>query len=107
MIYGGYEVVNQPQPQMAPPQPQIIIQQQQGPSQPQMQQGPQPLLPQMDVEPAPRDTAPSNDVLEIAEDVLDLTTQVLELHERGSPTWASLERGDTPTSPYTDDEVRI
>ena len=104
-MFGEYEVVNQPQPQMAPPQ--VIIQQQQGPSQPQMQQGCQPLLPQMDIEPAPQATEPNNDVLEIAEDVLDLATQVLELHERGSPTWASLERGDTPTSPYTDDEVGI
>ena len=99
-MFGEYEVVNQPQPQMAPPQ--VIIQQQ-----PQMQQGFQPVLPQMDVEPAPQATEPNNDVLEIAEDVLELATQVLELHERGSPTWASLERGDTPTSPYTDDEVGI
>ena len=45
MIYGEYEIVGQHLPQMAPPQPQIITQQQQGPSQPQVQLDLQPLLP--------------------------------------------------------------
>ena len=72
--------------------------------------------PQMHVYPQPRHmpqpdraqpTVPqhTDDVLEVAGEVLNLAEQVLELQDRGSPTWASLERGGTPTSPYTDDEV--
>ena len=122
MMYGRYEVVNPPQPQ-GPPQPQI---------QPRMQLDVRPYMqplmpPQMQVYSQPPNvtqpdraqhvTQPdqaqpaipqnTNDVLEVAGNVLDLAEQVLELQDRRSPTWASLERGGTPTSPYTSDEVGI
>ena len=113
MLYGEYEVVDQQmQPQVIPPQqmkPLIIppqeIQPQQG--QPQMTQ----TLP-----PQPQ---PNPDILEVAKEVLDLAEAVLDLEQnRRGPSWASLERGTTPTSRLSDrafdkdedldeDEVRI
>ena len=104
MLYGEYVIVEQHmQPQMM--HPQIIAPQQMQPQdrQPQMMQT---LPPQPDPQPNPR-------LLEVAVEVLDLAESVLNLEQdRRGPTWPSLERGTTPTSPFSDgafneDEIRI
>ena len=83
--------------------------------QPQMHVYPPPLaMPQPDQRSLtltqPTVLQPADNLLETADEVLDLAGQVLDLQDRRSPTWAALERGGTPTSPYSDgavDEVGI
>ena len=94
MLYGEYDIVEQHmQPQMMQPQQ----------MQPQMMQA---LPPQPDPQPNPG-------LLEVAVEALDLAEAVLNLEQdRRGPTWSSLERGTTPTSPLSDgafneDEVKI
>ena len=107
MLYGEYDIVKQQmQPQIIPPQqmqPQII---------PLQEMQPQRRQPQMMQKPPPQ-PQPNPDLLEVAVEVLDLAEAVFDLEQdRRGPTWASLERGTTPTSPLSDgafdeDVVRI
>ena len=93
MLYGEYDIVEQHM-------------------QPQMMQ-PQQMQPQQRQRQMMHTLPPQPGLFEVAVEVLDLAKAVLNLEQdRRGPTWSSLERGTTPTSPLSDgafneDEVRI